>query len=143
MKFRLAVIPTLLLITLFLTACPIASPMNMKFEISPEPIVGREVNAIIQLRSVQEAPNTKLELDASEGIQFLSNKLEFELNLSEGEWVEVRVPFTVLEEGVHLISSFAFNSYEPGSENGFGAGKTLYIQAGLEEAIVSENEFSD
>jgi len=142
MKFRLAAIPTLLLITLFLTACPIASPMVMKVDISPEPIVGREVTAVIQIRSVQEAPNTKLELDASEGIQFLSDKLEFELDLPEGEWEEVRIPFTVLEEGVHLISAYAFNSYEPGSENGFGSGKTIYIQADLKEAIVSEDVFS-
>jgi hypothetical protein len=140
MNTKLILISTLLFLAFFLAGCPIASPMTMRFNISPEPIVGREVSAIIQLRSIQEAPNTKLELDASEGIQFLSTKLEYELLLSEGEWVEVRVPFTVLEEGAHLISAYAFNSYEPGSDSGFGAGKTLYIHSGLTKASVSENE---
>lgn len=117
--------------------------MKVKLDISPEPIVGREVTAIIKLRSTQEAPNTRQEIRASEGINVLSNNLEYDLQLATGEWTEVRVQFVVLEEGVNLISAYAFNSYEPGSDSGFGAGKTLYIRSSLNEAIVSEDELSD
>jgi hypothetical protein len=117
--------------------------MEMRFHISPEPIVGSEVTAIIQLRAIEEAPNTKLEINASDGILFPSNTVEFDLILPEKEWVEIRVPFTVTKEGIYAISAYAFNSYEPGSDTGFGAGETLYIRSGKTAATVSENELLD
>jgi hypothetical protein len=143
MKLRPVFFLILIFLTIFISGCPATSPMKMNLDILPEPIVGREVTAIVQLRSIQEAPNTKLEIRTSEGIQILSNNLEYDLQLTRNEWVEVKVPFIVLEEGVNLISAYAFNSYEPGSESGFGAGKTLYIRSGLNEAIISENDLSD
>jgi hypothetical protein len=117
--------------------------MKVKLDISPDPIVGREVTAIIKLRSTQEAPNTKLEIRASEGINVLSDNLEFDLQLTTGEWTEVWVDLIVLEEGVNFISAYAFNRYEPGSDAGFGAGKTLYIRSSLNEATVSEDQLLD
>jgi hypothetical protein len=117
--------------------------MEMKLRIAPEPIVGREVFAIIKLRSRIEAPNTKLKIDASEGIHFASAAAEFDLSLPEGQWIEVRIPFIVHEEGVNLISAHAFNRNNPESESGFGAGKTLYIRSGVIGATISETELTE
>jgi hypothetical protein len=117
--------------------------MEIRFHISPEPIVGREVTAIIQLRSIEAAPHTRLEIDASDDIHFSISVLEFDLQLPEDEWVENRVPFTINKEGIHTIAAYAFNSYEQGSDSGFGAGKTLYIRSDFKEAIISEEELSN
>lgn len=44
---------------------------------------------------------------------------------------------------IHIISAYAFNTYDPGSSYGFGAGKILYIQSSVIEAIVSETQISE
>jgi len=117
--------------------------MEMRFQISPEPIVGHNVFAIVKLRSIDEAPHTKLEFNASEGIEFLSGTTEFEIQLPEDQWIEYQIPFRVIEEGIHIISAYAFNTYNPESGSGFGAGKTRYIQSSVIEAIVSETKISE
>lgn len=143
MKQNLIFILISLLLAIILTGCPIDSPMEMEFHITPEPVVGREVMAVIQLRSIEAAPHTNLKIDASDDIHFLTSTLKFDLQLPEDEWVEIRVPFTVSKEGVHTIAAYAFNSYDQGSDSGFGVGKTLYIRSGNTEAIVSEEKFSN
>ena len=143
MKSRFATFVLLIFLSLCLSGCPIQSPMEMRFNISTEPIVGRDVSAIVQLRSIEEAPNTKLEFNASEGIEFLSEATEFEIELLEDQWVEFQIPFRVIEEGVHIISAYAFNANDPGSSYGFGAGKTLYIRSSVIESIVSETKISE
>jgi len=117
--------------------------MEMRFNISTEPIVGQDVSAIVTLRSIEEASHTKLEFNASEGIEFLSRTTEFETRLPEDQWVEYQIPFRVIEEGIHIISAYAFNTYDPESSSGFGTGKTLYIQSSVIEAIVSETKISE
>jgi hypothetical protein len=116
--------------------------MEMRFQISPEPIVGKDVSAIVKLRSIEEAPHTKLEFNASEGIEFLSRTTEFEIKLPEDQWVEYQIPFRVIEEGIHIISAYAFNTYDQ-SSSGFGTGKTLYIQSSVIEVLVSETKISE
>lgn len=100
----------LFLISLFLTViligCPIDSPMKMEFRITSEPIVGKEVTAIIKLRSSEAAPHTKLEIDISDDIHFSKSKFKFNTPLPEGERVEVRVPFTVRKKGIHTIAGY-------------------------------------
>jgi uncharacterized protein (DUF58 family) len=143
MKSRFVTFLLLLFLSLCLSGCPIQSPMEMRFHISPEPIVGRDVSAIVKLRSIDEAPHTKLEFNASEGIEFLSGATEFEIKIPVDQWVEYQIHFRVVEEGIHIISAYAFNTYDPESSSGFGAGKTLYIQSSVIEAIVSETEISE
>lgn len=143
MKSRLTTFVLLIFLSLSLSGCPIQSPMEMRFIISAEPIVGRDVFAIVQLRSSEEAINTKLEFNALEGIKFLSETTEFEIELPEDQWVEFKIPFRVIEEGIHSISAYAFNTYDPESRSGFGAGKTLYIRSSVIEAIVSETKISE
>jgi len=139
---RLLILISLFLIVI-LTGCPLDSPMKMEFHIISEPIVGKEVTAIIKRRSNEAAPHTKLEIDASDDIHFSNSKLKFDIPLPEDEWVEVRVPFTVRKKGIHTIAAYAFNSYDPRSDSGFGAGKTLYIRSGISEAAISEDELSE
>ncbi len=55
--------------------------MKMKLEVSPDPLVGKEVFAIIHIRSIEEAQHTKLEFRASEGIEVLTEATEFYLEL--------------------------------------------------------------
>jgi len=143
MKSRFVTSVLLLFLSLCLSGCPVQSPLEMRLNISAEPIVGRDVSAIVQLRSIEEATNTKLEFNASEGIEFLSETTEFEIELPEDQWVEFQVHFKVIEEGIHTISAYAFNAYDPGSSYGFGAGKTLYIRSSVIEAIVSETKISE
>ncbi len=116
--------------------------MEMIFNISGEPIVDRDVSAIVQLRSIEEAPKTKLEFKASEGIKFLSETTEFDIELPKDQWVEFQIRFIVIEEGMHVISAYAFNTNDPETRSGFGAGKTLHIRSSVNEAIVSETEIS-
>ena len=117
--------------------------MEMEFSISPEPVVGREVNAIIKLRSRIEAPNTKLEVQATEGISFISDATEFDLRLPKGQWIEVEIPFIVREAGNNITSAHAFNRNNPESDSGFGAGKTLYIRSSRTGATISETELNE
>jgi hypothetical protein len=64
--------------------------------------------------------------------------------LPEDQWVEYQIPFRVIEEGIHIISAYAFNTYDPEeSSSGFGTGKTLYIQSSVIEALVSETKISE
>ena len=143
MKSRLVTFVLFLFLSLFLSGCPIQSPMEMRFNISDEPIVGQDVFAIVQLRSIEEAPNTKLEFNASEGFEFLSATTEFEIELPIDQWVEFQIRFRVIEEGIHVISAYAFNTYDPETRSGFGVGKTLYIRSSVNEAIVSETKLSE
>ncbi len=143
MKSRLVTFVLLFFLSLCLSGCPITSPMEMRFHISPEPLVGRDVSAIVQIRSVDEASNTILEFNATEGIEFLSETTEFEIELPEDQWVEFQIPLRVIEEGIHIISAYAFNRFSNEEEYGFGAGKTLYIRSSVIEAIVSENKISE
>jgi uncharacterized protein (DUF58 family) len=140
MKSRLVTFVLLLFLSFFLSGCPIQSPLEMRFNISGEPVVDRDVSAIVQLRSIEVAPDTKLEFKASEGIKFLSETTEFDIELPKDQWVEFQIRFSVIEEGIHVISAYAFNTYDPETRSGFGAGKTLYIRSSVNEAIVSETE---
>ena len=117
--------------------------MKMELEVSPDPLVGEIVYATIHIRSIEEALNTRLDFRTSEGIEVLTEKTEFHLALTNKQWVEYKIPFRVIEEGSHIISAYAFNSYEPGSEFGFGAGKTLYIKSTYKEGVVSKSKFDD
>ena len=138
-------IPFLLFISLsfLLFGCPQQSPMKMELDVSPDPLVGEKVYAIIHIRSLEEALNTTLEFTTSEGIEVLTETTEFHLELTNKQWVEYKIPFRVIEEGPHIISAYAFNAYESGSEFGFGAGKTLYIKSTYEEGVVSKSNFDD
>ena len=117
--------------------------MKMKLEVSPDPLVGKEVFAIIHIRSIEEAQHTKLEFRASEGIEVLTEATEFYLELTDDQWVEYKIPFRVTEEGISIISTYAFNSNEPGSDFGFGVGKTLYIKSTDDAGTVSKTKFDD
>ena len=68
---------------------------------------------------------------------------EFEIELPIDQWVEFQIRFRVIEEGIHVISAYAFNTYDPETRSGFGVGKTLYIRSSVNEAIVSETKLSE
>jgi hypothetical protein len=111
----------------------------MQMSISPEPIVGREVNLYIELMSNSiPAPNTVLTVTLPSGVELVTGGLNWRGDLAAGQPVEVDLTLRVTTAGEWPISAFAFSSVTPGSPYGFGAGKSLYVRSSINSAEVIE-----
>jgi hypothetical protein len=117
----------LIFFSALITACKPSSPMKIDLDILQDPIVGREVDLIIVLRSSSDAPNTWVEITIPEGIQIIQGVTEFGTSLQRNKKFKYPMKIRVLKEGQYLISAYAFNRYSDGGASGFGAGETIYI----------------
>lgn len=117
----------LIFFSALLTACAPISPMKMDLDILQDPIVGREVDLIIVLRSSSDAPNTWVEITIPEGIQIIQGVTEFGTSLQRNKKYIYPMKIRVLKEGEYPIAAYAFNRYSNEEEYGFGDGKSIYI----------------
>ena len=116
-----------------------SSPMSIAMSITPEPIVGREVNLHIEISTVSAAPNTVLTVTLSSGVELVSGDLHWQGKLEPGQSVGIDLTIRVMTEGEWPVSAYAFSPDTPGSRFGVGAGKALYIQSSVNSAEVIED----
>ena len=118
----------LIFISTLITACAPSSPMKIDLDILQDPIVGREVDLIILLRSSSDAQNTWVEITIPEGIQIIQGVTGFGTSLQRNKEFTYQMKIRVLKEGEYLISAYAFNRYfNETNSGGFGDGETIYI----------------
>jgi len=123
-------IPTMIILILALiAACAQSSPMKTDLDILQDPIVGREVDLIIVLRSSSDAPNTWVEITIPEGIQIIQGVTEFGTSLQRNKKYIYPMKIRVLKEGEYLIAAYAFNRYSNEEEYGFGDGKSKHYSS--------------
>ena len=116
-----------------------SSPMKIKMSISPEPMVGRDVNLHIEIISKSPAPNTVLTVTLTSGVELVSGDLNWQGDIEANQTVGVDLVIRVKAEGEWPISAYAFSSDTPGSRFGFGALKALYIRSSINSAEVIED----
>ena len=133
----------LIFFSVSITACAPSSPMEIDLDILQDPIVGREVDLIIVLRSSSDAPNTWVEITIPEGIQVIQGSTEFGTSLQRNKKNKYPMKIRVLKEGEYLISVYAFNRYSnEANSSGFGDGQTIHIVSDHQTAeILSWEEF--
>jgi hypothetical protein len=119
---------TLIFFSALITSCAPSSPMKIDIDILQDPIVGREVDLIIVLRSSSDAPNTWIEITIPEGIQIIQGVTGFGTSLQRNKKFTYQMKIRVLKEGEYLISVYAFNRYSNEAvSDGFGDGETIYV----------------
>ena len=127
-----------------LTACAPSSPMKVDIEILQDPIVGREVDLIIELSSSTDAPNTFLEITIPEGVQVIQGDQDLWISLQRNEKYRYQMKIQIEHEGEYLISAYALNRYSESEDSGgFGAGETIYIFSSKDKSqVLSREDFS-
>ncbi len=132
---------TLIFFSALITACAPSSPMKIDLDILQDPIVGREVDLIIVLRSSSDAPNTWVEITLPEGIQIIQGVTAFGTSLQRNKKFTYQMKIRVLKEGEYLVSAYAFNRYSDDADSGgFGDGETIYVYSGRNTAQVLSRE---
>ncbi len=131
----------LIFFSVSISACAPSSPMEIDLDILQDPIVGREVDLIIVLKSSSDAPNTWIEITIPEGIQVVQGSTEFGASLQRNKKNKYPMKIRVLKEGEYLISVYAFNRYSDDADSGgFGDGETIYVYSGRNTAQVLSRE---
>ena len=132
---------TLIIFSALITACAPSSPLKIDLDILQDPIVGRQVDLIIVLRSSSDAPNTWVEITIPEGIHIIQGAAEFGASLQRNKKFKYPMKIRVLEEGEYLISAYAYNRYSTeANSGGFGDGDTIYVYSGRNTAQVLSRE---
>lgn len=128
-------------IAMLLTACAPSSPMKADIDILQDPIVGREVDLIIELSSSTDAPNTFLEITIPEGVLVIQGDQELWISLQRNENYRYQMKIQIENEGEYLISAYAFHRYSESEDSGgFGAGETIYVFSSKENSQVLSRE---
>jgi hypothetical protein len=114
------------------------SPLKVAATLSPEPIVGQDVNWHIELSSSQpELPNTNLEITLPESVELVSGELNYVVDIPASGTVPIDLVIRVTQAGEWKISAFASVAFNETS--GFGVEKWFHITSSATSAKVIED----
>lgn len=141
---RLPLNPKLALSLSFLAAFLLAGCMKYITQISatiaPAPLVGKPVILHVEIKADGRAmPNTTLEITLPAGVQAPNGGLTWSGDIGENETKYFDIPVTVTTAGDWSIYIYAFSHAQPGSQEGFGRSKTLYIHSSATTAEVVQD----
>jgi len=117
-----------------------SSPVSVRATISPEPLVGREVNLHIEIvSSKRELPNTTLYVTLPPEIDLVSGETTWEGHIPANSQASVDLTIRVNTPGEWMVEAYAFSRSNPDTNNGFGGVKQLFITSSNDLAQVVED----
>jgi hypothetical protein len=119
---------SLLLLAILITSCtPASSPLDVQIAVKGEPIVNATVDLSVTISTQEQADNLDFSLSLSPGLELITGSPSWQGSLQKDESIVLSFSIKVLREGDWPLAVYAFNSYTPGSETGFGDGETIYL----------------
>jgi hypothetical protein len=107
--------------------------------ITPEPLVGRDVNLHIEISALHAEPNTVFTVTLPAEIALVEGDLTWQGELVADQPLSLDLTIRVTTEGEWPIDAYVFSSDTPGSRFGVGADKALYVRSSTTSAKVIED----